>query len=181
MSDLNRLAAMTATQLSGLFATPETLPSDMHGGDWLAVVQLLTARLTEEAESLSGEELNLGAAALDTALRRAEQAGGVDHNEVAIRQLNLASALLRLRGPNPDVVLLNPQRMYDLFSETVPLSTAQMRELPANWRTLDIAAIRRLRLVKNLLVPMVAVGPILAEAGFAEDVRVWEEALPLLP
>lgn len=181
MSDLQQLAAMSANQLSGVLTSPESLPADMRSGDWLAAVQLLTARLTEEAETLPGEELNRGAAALDVALDRAEQAGDMNRNEASIRRLNLASALLRLRGPNPDVVFLNPQRMYEVFSEAVPLSTAQMQDLPADWRTLDIDTIRRLRLVKNLLVPMVEVGPILAQAGFAEDVRVWEEALPLLP
>lgn len=181
MTDLERLAAMTATELSGMFADQESLPADMRAGDWLAAVQLLTARLTEEAESLSGQELNRGAAALDTALDRAEQAGDIDKNEGAIRRLNLASALIRLRGPDPDVVFLNPQRMYDLFTEATPLSTAQLRELPADWRTLDIADIRRLRVVKNLLAPLVGVAPIMAQAGFAEEVGVWEETLPLLP
>jgi hypothetical protein len=48
-------------------------------------------------------------------------------------------------------------------------------------RTLDIATIRRLRLVKNLVVPLLGVKPILEQAGFADGLRVWEETLPRLP
>lgn len=181
MIDLDHLSTMSATELSGLFATPESVPAGMHDGEWLAVVQLLTARLTQEAESLSTQDLNLGATALDVALDHAEQAGAIDRDESAIRRLNLTSALLRVCGPKPDAVLLNPQRMYDLFSEAVPLSPAQIRDLPEDWRALDIAGIRRLRLVKNLVAPLLGVRSILEQAGFADDLTAWEELLPRLP
>ncbi|ACU77441.1 conserved hypothetical protein [Catenulispora acidiphila DSM 44928] len=181
MTDLDRLASLTATELSSLLTASESAPVDKHGGDWLAIVQLLTARLTEEGGTLTAEELNLGATALDVALDSAEQAGVIDRNEAAIRRLNLMSVLLRLRGPNPDVALLNPQRMYGLFSTAVPLSAAQIREVPPNWRALDVDTIRRLRLVKNLVVPLLGVKSILEQAGFADNLAVWEDALPRLP
>lgn len=116
-------------------------------------------------------------------MRRDEQAGDIDRNEAAIRRLNLTSALLLLRGPNPDVMLLDPRRMYDVFSDIAPLSTQQLRDLPRDrdWRSLDIAAVRQLRLVKNLPVSLLAVKGFLDEVGFAEDTSVWEDALPLLP
>lgn len=181
MTDLNRLSALSATELTALLETPDSVLVGISGGEWYAVVQLLTQRLTWEGGSLSGEELNRGAAALDIALGQAERAGGIGQNERAIRRLNLTSALLRIRGQSPDVVLLSPQRMYDLFSEAVPFSPAQIRAFPVDWRTLDITVIRRLRLVKNLVTPLLGVRSILEEAGFVDEMSEWSEILPRLP
>lgn len=179
--DLQPLATMTAPELSGLLTTPESALADLSGGEWHAVVQILTASLTRQAGSLSAAELNLGVAALDLALAQGEQAGALGRNEATIRRLHLTAVLLQRRGPDPDVAFLNPRRMYDLFSEAVPLSTAQIQELPPDWRTLDIATIRSLRLVKNLVTPLLLVKSIVEQAGFADELSVWEAMLPRLP
>jgi len=181
MTDLNQLAGLTATELTLLFATPQTAPGDMGRGDWLAVVQLLTAGLTREAELLPAAELNRGVEVLGTLLEQAEQIGDIDHDEVVIRRLNLAGVLRDRRGSDPDVVLLTPQQMYELFLGAVPFSLAQVREFPADWRTLDIDTMRRLRRVKNLLMPLLSSKPLLEEAGLRDEVSAWEEVLPRLP
>lgn len=181
MTDLNRLAGLTATELTLLFATPQTAPADMGHGDWLAVVQLLTARLTQEAKSLSVTELNRGVEVLGGLLDQAEQVGGINHDEVVIRRLHLTTALFDRRGSDPDVVLLDPRQMYELFLGAVPFTLARVREFPADWRTLDIGTVRRLRLMKNLLTPLLGAKSHLAEAGLGEEVSAWEEIMPRLP
>lgn len=181
MTDLNRLAGLTTTGLTHLFATPQTAPADMERGDWLAAVQLLTARLTQEAESLSAAQLNSGVEVLGGLLDHAEQIGGIGHDEVVIRRLHLTAALFDRRGSDPDVALLDAQQMYELFLGAVPFTLAQVRGFPADWRTLDIDTMRRLRLVKNLLTPLLGAKSFLAEAGLGDEVSAWEEMMPRLP
>lgn len=129
MTTLEELASMETRQLSLLLSTSVPELDDLGIDEWLAVVQLFTARLTEESESLSADEWVLGSDAIVRALGHAEAVGAIDRNERVIRRLNLSAALLQRVPVNSDVEILDPQRAYDEFVEVVPISPEEARDL----------------------------------------------------
>jgi hypothetical protein len=181
MTTLQELTSLDARHLSQLLTASDLDLSDMGEGGWLTVVQLLTSRLTEECEVLSADDWMIGSAAIEYALVRAEVVGYIDHDESVIRRLNLTAALLQRVSPNGDVEILDPRRMYQTFTEAVPFSAEEARSLSADWRTLDVSIIRRLRLAKNLVSPMLVAKRVLADDGLVGDMDAWEEVFPLLP
>jgi hypothetical protein len=61
------------------------------------------------------------------------------------------------------------------------MTVQQARLLAVDWRSLEIADIRRLRLVKNLVTPMILISHLLSENRPMVEIEDWEEILPLLP
>ena len=101
--------------------------------------------------------------------------------ESVIRRLNLSAVVLRRAALSDDILILSPDRIASLFAETVPMTVQQARLLAADWRSLEIADIRRLRLVKNLVTPMILISHLLSENRPMVEIEDWEEILPLLP
>jgi hypothetical protein len=181
MTTLHELTSMSVRQLSEVIAMSKLRPADLGQGEWLAVVQLLTARLITESGALSEADWLVCSSAVDYTLTTAEAGGFIDHNDYVIRLLNLSAALLQRISPKSDIPILNPQRMFALFIETVPMSAENARILSLDWRTLDISMIRQLRLAKNLVAPLLTVSRVLSDDDIADRLGVWDEVFPLLP
>ena len=150
------------------------------------MVQLLTSRLTDEAETFSADDWRTGSEALEQVLGIANTAGAIDRNESVIRRLNLSAALLQRVSlqrvsARRDIPILSPDRMCDLFMDSIPVSAAQAHDLAPNWRNLDVLVIRQLRLAKNLVTPMLLVSRLVADGGVLAELNAWEEVLQLLP
>jgi hypothetical protein len=181
MATLQALTSLDARHLSRVLATSEPGSTELVASEWLAVVQLLTTRLTDECRVLSADDWMIASVALDHALANAKALGAIDQGECVIRRLNLSAALLQQVLPNSDATILNPTRMFDLFTEALPVSVEEARNLSLDWRTLDISVVRHLRLAKNLVSPILAVRRVLSDAGIIGDLDAWEEVFPLLP
>jgi hypothetical protein len=148
-------------------------------GDWRAVVELYTAKITEQSGQPGGDvgdELALYERLLDAA----EQAGVLSALECATRRLNVASVLLTRLPARHDGGLLDPDHIVELLLAALPLSPEAAASI-GDWRTLDREEILRLRTAKNLLKP--AIAALRAAQGDALDERVkpWEAVLPRLP
>lgn len=175
------LADLDGRQLARFLAGPALGLDGLGKGEWLAVAELLTLRLSDDREVFSADDWAAASAAADYVLAAAEAAGAVGHDESVVRRLNLSVAVLRRASPRTDIPILSPDRMAALFAGSVPMSVPQARSLAAGWRNLDIADMRRLRLIRNLVTPMLLVRDLMSEEDGAAEVEQWEEILPLLP
>jgi hypothetical protein len=182
MTTLQDLTSLDGRQLARwLVAQPATSLAELREGELLAVVELLTSRLTDESEVFSVDDWRAGSEAVDQVLATAEAAGSIDRNESAIRRLNLSAALLRPASPQDDIPILNIDRICAFFAEAVPMSAEQARDLASDWRGRDVAVIRQLRFAKNLVTPMLLVRDFVSDDYIAAELNAWEEVLPLLP
>lgn len=175
------LAALDGRQLVRLLSRPASGLAGLSGGEWLAVAELLALRLSDDQEPFSAADWEAASAAVDYVLAGAETAGAVRHDESVIRRLNLSAAVLRRASPRGDIPLLNPDGMVGLFAETVPMSAQRARSLAADWRSLGVADMRSLRLVRNLVMPVLLVSHLISEENAVAEMGQWEEVLPLLP
>jgi hypothetical protein len=91
--------------------------------------------------------------------------------------LNLSAALLREVAPDPAVDLLDPEAAADLALRTLQFSVDEVRKLAPRWRELGIEQIRRPRLAKNLLRPMLIMNESLRKSRIA----AWKPVFPALP
>lgn len=175
------LAELDGRQLARFLAGPVPDLAGFSKGEWLAVTELLTLRLSDDREVFSAGDWAAASAAADYVLTSAEAAGAIGHDEAVVRRLNLSAAVLRRASPRDDIPILNPGRMAALFAESIPMSAPQARSLAAGWRDLGIADMRRLRLIRNLVTPMLLVGDLISEEDSVAEVEQWKEILPLLP
>jgi hypothetical protein len=177
MSRLNDLAALDLRSLCGaLNAGVAVQPVE-----WLGVVELLTMRLTEGSGDVAVEDWGTCSAAMAYVLGAAVASGGFDRRESVIRRLNLSVALLQNVAPNAEVDILNPDLVLELMFQELPLSAGEARRLSADWRSLDISQIRRLRVAKNLVSPALALARVAPGAKLAGRLRAWEDVMPSLP
>jgi len=118
---------------------------------------------------------------MERILETAQAAGSIDRNESAIRRLNLAAVVLQRVQPQGDIPMLNLDRIRNIFTDAVPVSVGQARDLASDWRGRDVSVIRQLRLAKNLVKPMLLMRNFISDDNVTADLNSWEEVLPLLP
>lgn len=181
MNRLDDLASLDLRSLSAVLAAHSPMVHELGRGQWLGVVELMTMRLTDECSSLSAESWVTCASALAYALEAAVASGSIDQRESVIRRLNLSVALLQWVPPNPEVDILNPGHQIDLLFQELPMSVEEARDLSADWRTLNIAKIRLLRAVKNLVSPALSLAKKVPEEDHDGRLKAWEEVFPSLP
>ncbi|WP_157850863.1 hypothetical protein [Streptomyces exfoliatus] len=181
MNSFDDLAALDLRSLSEALAAHVPGVSELGPNEWLGVVELLTARLADECRGLSGASWGTCSEALGYALNSAVASGVIDHRESVIRLLNLSLAVLRQVPSNAEIDILNPDLLIDLLFRELPMSVEEARDLSADWRTREIAQIRRLRAVKNLLSPALALVRMAFGEDFDERLKAWEEVFPSLP
>ncbi|SEP38666.1 hypothetical protein [Amycolatopsis saalfeldensis] len=142
---------------------------------WLGVVQHVTLRATGPGTP-DGERrawAELAVAALETAL----ETGGLDGREVATREAGLSLALpagVRPEGLRPDRVA---RRCLDLAGMT-PAEAAGTR-----WslRAEDVPVMRRLRRVRIMVAPALALSSQLEDEELRRELDEWETVVPTLP
>jgi hypothetical protein len=181
MGRLNDLALLDLRSLVRILTASVDTCKDLKPSEWLGVVELLTMRVVEECDGLSGEQLSMCSVALAQAFEGAVAAGVIDPLELVVRRLNLSAALFQRIAPNSEVDMLNPNNMLELLFGSLPMSVDEARRLSADWRVLDISQIRHLRVVKNLVSPAVNFAQLVTEESLAARLRSWGELLPSLP
>ncbi|MER5275670.1 hypothetical protein ABT025_07920 [Streptomyces sp. NPDC002809] len=180
MIRLDDLTSLDLRSLSEVLAAHAPIVPDLGSGEWLGIVELMTMRLTDECSSLPVESWATCSLALAYALEAAVASGSIDQRESVIRRLNLSVALLRQVPANTEVDILNPGHLIDLLFQELPISSEETRDLSVDWRALDIAQIRTLRAVKNLVSPALSLAR-LAPREIDGRLKAWEEVFPSLP
>jgi hypothetical protein len=181
MTSFQSLTSLSLRQLSELLAAHTPDPALLGPNEWLGVVQLLTQRLTKQPDLLTQEDWARSTAALDYVFHAAITSGAIDNNEVVIRRINLSAALLQVVSPSVEIDILNPDATIELLLRKIPMSVDEARRLVVNWRSLEIAKIRQLRLIKNLLSPALLIKRTLPEHKFDTQLTAWESIFPSLP
>ncbi|MDH6116065.1 hypothetical protein ABH930_002072 [Kitasatospora sp. GAS204A] len=181
MSDLDQLVPLDLRELVDRLAARDPAVSELGTGQWRAVVELLTIRLTDGCANLRPDFWASCSAAFGYALDAAVAAGEMEHGETVVRRLNLTAALLRRVPEDPDVDLLDAHRVVEVFLRETPVSIAEAQEAVVDWHTRDIAALRRLRAAKNLLVPTLAILHAVGGCEGDERLTAWAAVLPTLP
>ncbi|MEU3752393.1 hypothetical protein AB0H17_06415 [Streptomyces olivoreticuli] len=181
MNQLDDLASLDLRSLSEILAARGLTVSELSRGQWLGVVELMTLRLTNECDSLSGESWATCSSALAYALEAAVASGSIDARESLIRRLNLSVALLGRIPSSGEVDILNPGHLIDLMLQELPVSVEEARDMSADWRALDITQIRLLRIVKNLVSPAFDLARMASGEDFDGRLKAWEEVFPSLP
>ncbi|MFI6446749.1 hypothetical protein [Kitasatospora sp. NPDC050543] len=180
MNEFDNLASLDLRSLSEILATHAPTVPELGRGQWLGVVELMTMRLTDECGSLPAESWATCSLALSYALEAAVASGSIDQRESVIRRLNLSVALLQRVPLNAEVDILNPGHLVDLLFQEIPMSVEEARDLSVDWRALDIAQIRLLRAVKNLVSPALSLARLVPREVDGR-LKAWEEVFPSLP
>jgi hypothetical protein len=141
------------------------------------LMEVFSSRLVDEADDIAPGEWNDFADALDRAMLLA----GLDGNERAIRRLNLMSALITTVGRSSEYSLRNPDAAVAIFFDAVPMEFNEASALAVNWRQESREDSQRLRLVKNLLTPLVRIEDLISPAAGKETVGKWLTLLDQLP
>lgn len=181
MNRMDDLASLDLGSLSEVLAAHAPTVPELSRGQWLGVVELITMRLTDECGSLSAESRATCSLALAYALEAAMASGSIDERESVIRRLNLSVALLQRIPSNDATDILDPIHLIDLLFQALPMSIEEARDLSADWRALDIAQIRLLRSVKNLVSPALSLARLVCREDVDGRLKPWEEVFPSLP
>ncbi|GAB3925324.1 hypothetical protein GCM10029976_018400 [Kribbella albertanoniae] len=181
MNQFDDLVALDPVSLSETLVSQRPTVAELSKGEWLGVVELLTARLANEVLPVSTDRWLTYLGALAYALDSAVASGAIDQRECLIRRLNLAVALREQAPPSTGDATLDPSVLIDLLFEELPISAEQARDMSTNWRALDVAQIRTLRSVKNLMSPALALATALPAAEVDPRFKVWREVFPSLP
>ncbi|WP_034263311.1 hypothetical protein [Actinospica robiniae] len=181
MPDLNQLSSLALPDFLEAATAVAEAPDEVPRRQWRGLVQVLASRISGELAQLDGKGVIAALGTYTAVLSAAEHAGGVSHEDTVVRRLNLSAVLLQVLDPSAESALLDPRRIEALFLREVPLGLDQAVEQTPRWRDLEIAAIRRLRGVKNMLTPTLSA----LRAARAEPtdprLRAWEALLPDLP
>ncbi len=175
------LLALDPVLLSETLASKRPVVAELSKGEWLGVVELLTARLASEVLPVSADRWLTYLRALAYALDSAVASGAIDQRECLIRRLNLAVALREQVPPSTGDAILNPSVLIDQLFEELPMSAGQARDMSKNWRALDLVQIRTLRFAKNLMSPALALAAALPPGRSRPRLEVWRDVLPSLP
>lgn len=181
MNGFDDLTALDLPSLAEVLASHAPARSDLAAGQWLGVVEFLTLRLTQGLGDPSTESWDVYSSAFGYALDSAVASGAIDHRESAIRRVNLSQVLLQKTPPNTRVNLLNPDLLIELLLQELPMSAEEAGILSADWRHLDIARIRALRIAKNLVSPGLAIARLVCDEELDPRLQEWERILPSLP
>jgi hypothetical protein len=149
----------------------------LTGQEHLALLYLLTTKVRKEAAEIPKEEWPDLARAYDVVLSMTPY----NPFDAVAHRFNLMSVLLRTVLPRTDVPLLNPDAAARLFFEILPLSREEAVRLSADWRSEDIADIRQLRWIKNLLTPLERFSHLIGDAELSARVAEWIDLRDRLP
>ncbi|MEU4560531.1 hypothetical protein AB0F72_19305 [Actinoplanes sp. NPDC023936] len=166
--------------LAGWLLSADAEPGSLDAQQWRGLTEVFTAELTAEAARVPPPDWPRLSDAYTRLLDRAQQAAALDRHECAVRRLNLTSALLHTVAPDQHVGLLDPAASVHIFFDAVAMSPADAHRLADAPGTLAVNDMRRLRAVKNLLQPLLAVKPLL-DAEAARRLTDWERVYPALP
>ncbi|MGO4648181.1 hypothetical protein AB4305_24950 [Nocardia sp. 2YAB30] len=180
--DMEALASLEFTEL--LDPLECILSGEPIGhSDWRGLVEILTARLqlATETAKLSANDFRRALNLYDEILRRAATEHGMSSQECAERLLNLSSVLFRRYPPQTDIPLLDPNHIVGVFLREVPITLHEAAEQVIDWWDRDLETIKRLRYVKNLVVPASQALRAASYSGIDERIAPWEQLIPQLP
>ncbi|MER7211598.1 hypothetical protein ABT340_31470 [Streptosporangium sp. NPDC000239] len=181
MGEFAALLDLNLRQLSAVLSTGRLSLEELEQNQCIGLIELLTMRLIDECEELSAEDWVVCSAATDYVFCVAEKRKSIDHEEGVIRRLNISAALLRRVAPRSEVDLLAPDHVVDLLLRELPVSVDEARDMAARWQSLEIDQIRRLRLVKNLLSPVVGIGDVIPRHTYDSRLKAWIGIFSSLP
>jgi hypothetical protein len=181
MTNFDELAAADLPALTTWLESNDAQVSQLDQQRWLAMVELTTAKLTSAASDLERHDWQRLSNAYFRCLTLAKESGVLDETEAVIRSLNLTSALLSELDPQESVGILNPDKGVASFFQYVPVSLVEAHELSENWRAIGVADIRRLRVAKNLLTPILSLKAFVKDRQIRAALEDWEAAFPKLP
>ncbi|MFI1166118.1 hypothetical protein ACH4UM_21490 [Streptomyces sp. NPDC020801] len=181
MNNFDDLVSLDLHRLVEVLASQAPAEPDLEPGQWLGVVELLTMRLTEGFKDLPMELRGTCSVAFAHVLEKAVATGAIDHSESVIRRLNLSLDLLQRVPPSNHVDILDPGRLIELLLRELPMSAEEANVLSSDWRARSVTHMRRLRIVKNLLTPGLAIAKLAPGKGSESRLRSWGQVFPLLP
>lgn len=177
MSSIDNILRLSLMRLVSVLESKTVEVTGLEAGEMFGLLEVLTARIIGEWSALSWDERRSCSAAMMHVIDSAESAGVISRDEAAIRMLNIMAVLIRDDGVNENIELLSAKRVIRVLFRALPISVNEARRLAPQWRGLDIDQIRRLRLAKNLLSPVLIIERELNDARLSD----WAEIKPLLP
>jgi hypothetical protein len=147
------------------------------GQEHLALLAVLTKKIRAEAAEVPKAEWADLVRAYDMVLSMTPY----DLFDTVAHRFNLMSVLLRSLPPRTGVSLLDPDAAARLFLDVLPMSREEAVRLSADWQREDIADIRRLRWIKNMLTPLKRFSHLIGDQDLAARVAEWIELRDRLP
>ncbi|WP_431935110.1 hypothetical protein [Micromonospora sp. RP3T] len=173
---------VTRLDLSGLVTwLRSTEPEHVRwtGNEWLGVLELLTAYLTDQGAEAPAPDWPALSAAYDVALERARAADGIDEREAVVRRLLVTAAVVDRAHHDPSVPLRDPRFALAGLPAVMPMSTPEAVEVAPRWRELAPDEMRRLLRAAGLVTAAGALAPHLTDAdpatrALVAELETWE-------
>lgn len=152
--------------------------STLSEGQWRSLVELVTHRVQTECSGFGAEDWRRCGDAYVGLLARAVAAGAYSPHEALVRRLNLTAVCLRdgsVAGGR--TALQDAELAVTLAVDALPDDVPAVLVAATRWRDLPRTEILRLRRVKNVLTPTLAI------AARSADRRVepWKAVYDELP
>jgi hypothetical protein len=177
VTGIDRLGLKDRRQLTRWLLDGGDETAEITGQEWLALLYVFTRHLTQTPTEVPGDEWADLSDAFDVALRMTPY-GTFD---AVSRRFNLMSVLLRSLPPRTGVSLLDPDAAARLFLDVLPMSREEAVRLSADWQREDIADMRRMRWIKNMLTPLKRFSHLIGDRDLAARVAEWIELRDRLP
>jgi hypothetical protein len=146
---------------------------------WLGVVEPATLHATRpecpEPERRAWTRLAV------TALETARATGGLSGREVAARMAHLCRALARYGPPEGFAPELRPERVARACLSVAGMTAAEAAATPWRPRAEDVAAMRDLRRVRNVIAPAVQLAEHVDDRRTRDELAAWRDVLSRLP
>ncbi|MEV1007584.1 hypothetical protein [Streptomyces sp. NPDC049881] len=181
MPSFDELTRLGSPELIGHLAAGRPAAPELSKGEWQSLTELVTGRVTRLEPASGDPSWATCSDALDHVLASAVASGVMTRHQRVVRSLNASVAVLHRVPPDASVPLLDPRGRTDLLFSELTMEPAEAAALADGWQTKDIDVIRRLRQVKSLLNPALAMMRLVP--GEFADARLerWAAIQPRLP
>jgi len=149
----------------------------MDANGWLGLIEPATLHATAPRSPDRPAWTRLTVAALETA----RMTGALTGREVAARMAHLCRALARYGAPEAYDPALRPDRVARACLDVTGMTAAQAAATPWRLRAADVAVMRDLRRVRNVVAPAVALADRIEDTGTRRELAAWRAVLPRLP
>ncbi|MFS0704449.1 hypothetical protein AB6N23_08000 [Cellulomonas sp. 179-A 9B4 NHS] len=153
-------------------------PGDLAPEVWRSLVELVTQQVQHRGGDLDVEGWGVCSAVVTHVLAAAVAADAYPRHEALVRRLHLTGAALDFAGrTDARAALLDARGAVGLAVRALPADVDAVAADADRWRTLPRAEVLRLRRVRHVLTPALA----LADRSGDERLDHWRDVLPRLP
>ncbi|NYI07234.1 hypothetical protein [Allostreptomyces psammosilenae] len=176
---LAHLALLGPSEVEATVEQARSAPSTAPNNWWEGVRSLAVGRY-QTTDTLAGVRVLWGRVAI-AAIHGKRDSLNLEPLVWGAEEANVRSYLIRYLGPDSSDSMLDPDALCGEMLGMIDALPAEVERSVDEWKTRDRGAILRMRRIKNLLTPLMAVREHVGDRGLRERLDEWASLVPRLP